>query len=290
MRPGRYRLRAVFRDARTMDAEGRAVAHRDLRRPAKGAAPRACGRRGDRAERRAARGRCRVQQGLPAVHRPAQRGCGKRPLGPLGRRRAAARAATGFPIEVALHPRGGFGLVHDERYIRHVDASGTISTTVELDQPTALAYDAAGNLFVSELGGRVQRIGTDGSRTTYAGFNQPHGLAVAPDGSVVRLRHLQQPCAADPPGRHGHDLRGRSQLPKRSRTRAERDRLRRGFRIGSHPQDLFRGGGCHRNVGGGAELGRRGAGRHRLLHRAGPRYGQKRLPASGSLRRWGGSG
>lgn len=97
----------------------------------------------------------------------------------------ATRAAVGFPVEVAVDPRGGFGIVHDERWIRHVDADGTIRTVAEFAQPTALAYDAAGNLFVSELPGRVQRVdAATGARTVYTGFNQPHGLAVAADGTL----------------------------------------------------------------------------------------------------------
>jgi streptogramin lyase len=97
----------------------------------------------------------------------------------------ALRAAIGFPVEVALDPRGGFGIVHDERWIRHVAPDGTIRTVAEFAQPTALAYDAAGNLFVSELPGRVQRVdAVTGARTVYGGFSQPHGLDVAADGTV----------------------------------------------------------------------------------------------------------
>jgi DNA-binding beta-propeller fold protein YncE len=97
----------------------------------------------------------------------------------------ATRAAIGFPVEVALDPRGGFGIVHDERWIRHVDPGGTIRTVAEFRQPTALAYDAAGNLWVSELlGGVVRRDAATGALTSYGGFNRPHGLAVAADGTV----------------------------------------------------------------------------------------------------------
>jgi sugar lactone lactonase YvrE len=98
---------------------------------------------------------------------------------------SAARAAIGFPVEVAVDPRGGFGIVHDERWVRHVDAAGAIRTAAEFQQPTALAYDSAGNLFVSELLGGVKRVdATTGAVTSYTGFNQPHGLSVAADGTV----------------------------------------------------------------------------------------------------------
>jgi streptogramin lyase len=97
----------------------------------------------------------------------------------------ATRAAIGFPVKVALDLRGGFGIVHDERWIRHVDTSGTIRTVAEFAQPTALAYDAAGNLWVSELlAGVVRRDAATGALTRYDGFNRPHGLAVAADGTV----------------------------------------------------------------------------------------------------------
>jgi NHL repeat len=97
----------------------------------------------------------------------------------------AVRAAIGFPVEIAVDPRGGFGIVHGERWIRHVDPTGRISTVAEFQQPTALAYDSAGNLYVSELlGGVKRRDAATGAVTTYTGFNRPHGLAVAADGTV----------------------------------------------------------------------------------------------------------
>jgi sugar lactone lactonase YvrE len=85
-----------------------------------------------------------------------------------------------FPVEVAPDPRGGIGVVHQERYVRHVAADGTTRVVAELEQPTAHAYAADGTLYVSELGGRVRRVDTSGSVTTLVatGLNRPHGLAV----------------------------------------------------------------------------------------------------------------
>jgi streptogramin lyase len=97
----------------------------------------------------------------------------------------AVRAAIGFPVEIGVDPRGGFGIVHGERWVRHIDPFGTITTVAEFQQPTALAYDSRGNLWVSELlGGVKRRDAATGAVTTYAGFNRPHGLAVAADGTV----------------------------------------------------------------------------------------------------------
>jgi NHL repeat len=90
-----------------------------------------------------------------------------------------------FPVEVAPDPRGGVGVVHQERFVRHVAENGATRVVAELEQPTAHAYAADGTLFVSELGGRVRRVDTNGNVTTLvgAGLNRPHGLAVI-DGTL----------------------------------------------------------------------------------------------------------
>jgi hypothetical protein len=99
----------------------------------------------------------------------------------------ANAAAVGFPVEVAPDPRGGFSIVSDERRIRRVGPDGTIATLAELDAPTAHAYDAVGNLYVSELGGKVKRIdAASGVVTAIAeGLNRPHGLVVDRDGALL---------------------------------------------------------------------------------------------------------
>jgi sugar lactone lactonase YvrE len=113
----------------------------------------------------------------------------------------ATAAAVGFPVEVAVDPGGGFGVAQGNR-VRHVAVDGTITTVGTFDSPTALAYDGDGNLFVSELAGRIRRVdGSSGSVTTYAGtgaagfdgdggpasvarLDQPHGLAVDAEGNL----------------------------------------------------------------------------------------------------------
>ena len=123
-----------------------------------------------------------------------------------------------FPVEVALDPGGGVGVVDLERLVHNVEdgrvtrvAGGAIAgfsgdggpaVSALLDQPTSLAYDAAGNLFITELGGRIRRVdaqtgristfagvggqgfGGDGGPANAAQLDRPHGLAVAADGTV----------------------------------------------------------------------------------------------------------
>ena len=106
-----------------------------------------------------------------------------------------------FAVEVALDPRGGVAVVTEERRVQHVGGSGvrTVAggaqpgfsgdggpaTAALLDQPTSIAYDAAGNLFITELGSRIRRVDAQTGRiTTFAGvggqdFGGDGGPAIA---------------------------------------------------------------------------------------------------------------
>ena len=101
-----------------------------------------------------------------------------------GRLTVAARVK--FPVEVDADPRGGFAVLNDETRIRRVDARGRVTTLARgLAQVTALDFDPQGNVYFSELVGRVRRLDrATGVITTVAtGFDRPHGLVFA--GSTV---------------------------------------------------------------------------------------------------------
>lgn len=57
--------------------------------------------------------------------------------------------------------------------------------TASLAGPVGTAFDAAGNLYVTEWGGGLRKIATDGTVSTLASaLDQPFGVAVGSDGSV----------------------------------------------------------------------------------------------------------
>lgn len=86
-----------------------------------------------------------------------------------------------LPIEVALAPSGEIAVASENR----IAALGPIRTVADAAEPRGLAFDPAGNVYVSEVNGGVRRIEHGGASTTVAAdVNQPHGLAVAADGSV----------------------------------------------------------------------------------------------------------
>ena len=106
---------------------------------------------------------------------------------------------------------------------------GGPATAALLEQPTSIAYDAAGNLFITELGSRIRRVdaqtgristfagvggqdfGGDGGPATAARLNRPHGLAVAARRNRLLLRHVQQPHPQGRAGRDDLDGRDRAQ-------------------------------------------------------------------------------
>jgi serine/threonine-protein kinase len=104
-------------------------------------------------------------------------------------KKLAVAAAIRFPVEIAIDPRGGFAALNNETRIRRVEPRGRVTTLASgLAQVTALAFDAQGNLYFSELVGRVRRLDrATGAITTLLdhGLDRPHGLVVAGDTLVV---------------------------------------------------------------------------------------------------------
>ena len=105
----------------------------------------------------------------------------------------ATEAETTYPYGIAFDPQGRLLLADQgNNRVRRVDEAGVISTIAGsgptgisngayggdggpatealLAEPTAIAVDAEGNIFVSDpANARVRRIGTDGVITTVAG-------------------------------------------------------------------------------------------------------------------------
>ncbi|HEX8986101.1 MAG TPA: IPT/TIG domain-containing protein [Bryobacteraceae bacterium] len=125
--------------------------------------------------------------------------------------RAATAAYLGAPEGLAADRQGNLYIsdATDHR-VRKVDASGIVTTiagngykgfrgdggpatAAELDSPYGLAVDAAGNVYVADLGnGRVRKISPDGIIETVAGgtaqngfvLNQPRNLALDASGNL----------------------------------------------------------------------------------------------------------
>ncbi|MFL5348651.1 MAG: N,N-dimethylformamidase beta subunit family domain-containing protein [Hyalangium sp.] len=110
----------------------------------------------------------------------------------------------GAPVAVAMMPDGGW-VVADalDDSVKRVSSMGDIQTILTgLDGPMGVAVDAAGNIYVSDTDHQcIRRITPDGAATLFAGgesqagsgdgpatsarFNQPAGLAIAPDGALL---------------------------------------------------------------------------------------------------------
>jgi sugar lactone lactonase YvrE len=131
----------------------------------------------------------------------------------------ATEAALNAPAAVAADPSGNFYLAEEDRVIK-VGPDGILRTvagqvyasgyngdgipgaSAELDSPSGIAVDAAGNVYISDTdNARLRRVGTDGIIRTIAGtggsdfggdggpasaarINNAYGVAVGGDGSV----------------------------------------------------------------------------------------------------------
>ena len=102
-----------------------------------------------------------------------------------------------------VDPAGAIATVAGDGYVHFVGDGGP-ATTAQLFQPSALALDSAGNLFIADSGTeRIRQVRRDGTITTLAGngtaargaaeggpagnvpLNTPMGVAMDPDGNVL---------------------------------------------------------------------------------------------------------
>ena len=105
-------------------------------------------------------------------------------------------------IAVATDATGAVVVVqHEADRVLRVDGGTLTAISAKLGGPTAVAIAPDGSVVVAEYAGRVQRIRPDGSMSLVAGrgadasdgdggdparagIDRPHGIAVAPDGTV----------------------------------------------------------------------------------------------------------
>lgn len=90
------------------------------------------------------------------------------------------------PEYVALDPTGALYIVDSgNNRILKLTASGTVSTVALAVQPSAVAIDGNGNVYLSDSR-RISKITPAGTITTVLdGLNSPRGLALTPQGDLI---------------------------------------------------------------------------------------------------------
>lgn len=130
-------------------------------------------------------------------------------LGYSGDGGAATSAQLAYPCGVAFDTSGDMFIADSaNNVVREVTSAGVISTiagdnilgyqgdgslatAAELYEPTGLAFDSAGNLYISDSGNNVIRIiNTSGYVTTYAGVQE---AGYSGDGGPPRSAHFYYP-------------------------------------------------------------------------------------------------
>ena len=116
----------------------------------------------------------------------------------------AVEAGLNRPSKVTFDRAGNLFIADSSNHrVRRVDTTGTITTVAgtgkagysgdggaairaRLNQPSGVAVDGAGNLFIAETGShRVRRVDRSGTITTIAeGFSEPEGIAVDGAGNL----------------------------------------------------------------------------------------------------------
>ena len=131
---------------------------------------------------------------------------------------AATAAQLFIPSDVALDASGNIYIAEGRgNRVRKIDANGTISTVAgtgtegsegdggpateaQLNQPSVIAVDAEGNIFVGEYGGyRVRKIDTAGTITTIAGIGTKGGAGDGGPATAAQFNFISG-LAADGSG------------------------------------------------------------------------------------------
>jgi sugar lactone lactonase YvrE len=98
----------------------------------------------------------------------------------------ARQARLRTPANLAFDARGNLFLSdRGNRAVRRIDGERTITTVVKLGAPEGIAFDAAGALYVADAASnRVRRVDRKGAITTFAWLRHPDGLAFDAHGNL----------------------------------------------------------------------------------------------------------
>jgi len=107
----------------------------------------------------------------------------------------ARRARFRAPADLAIDRHGSlFVADRGNGAVRRIGVNGAVTTVAHIGEPTGLAFDATGALYVATPNG-IWRVGRRGSSTMFARLKHAHGLAfdsrgnlfaAQPDENVVR--------------------------------------------------------------------------------------------------------
>jgi sugar lactone lactonase YvrE len=98
----------------------------------------------------------------------------------------ARRGRLRAPANLAFDARGNlFVSDRGNGAVRRIDSKRTITTVARLGQPEGIAFDAAGALYVADsASNRVRRVDRRGAITTFARLAHPDGLAFDTHGNL----------------------------------------------------------------------------------------------------------
>ncbi len=101
--------------------------------------------------------------------------------------------ADGISRVLKVSPDGGSTVVIAGTRVAGFSGDGGSAALAQLNQPSGVRLDAAGNVFIADgLNGRIRRVATDGTITTVAGNGE---FRLSPEGQPARLSFFAQPTA-----------------------------------------------------------------------------------------------